>query len=437
MIKFRKFSSYAVLFCLLGVAMHFFYSGLQNEHINLLRPISMSVFNLTTVQADFPITVAGFAVIAFYIVLGWAFVKFGVKIILVPTTLILGVSTILLGMSTVWESLALYNVTLFLVRLLVTPLQMGSFMLATNWFIRFRGRVMGIITIGGPLYSVVGNIVLTRSYEATQSIVTPYAIFGGVVIALALLIMFFLKDNPEDAGLYPDSMKTPPQSEVNETNERVTLKQILTSKAAWQLIISYGILQFAIVCLTTFNVARYQSVAPNGDMSVWNMALPFIAGGAAGGIVMSYVLGWIDDKLGTIKASLILNLLFYCVVIPMIFMPFGGSKVLMTIWGFGFACMTGGVATMHPCSVSYVYGRRKYQDANKWIMTIQAIMMAFTYLYMGAFFDAGRPVAPYVGLAVMLLVSLITILTMWKIPDANLADREYGQGEKTGETANT
>jgi len=46
MIKFRKFSSYAVLFCLMGVAMFFFYSGLQNEHINLLRPISMSVFNL-------------------------------------------------------------------------------------------------------------------------------------------------------------------------------------------------------------------------------------------------------------------------------------------------------------------------------------------------------------------------------------------------------
>jgi len=76
-------------------------------------------------------------------------------------------------------------------------------------------------------------------------------------------------------------------------------------------------------------------------------------------------------------------------VIPLAIMPVGGSKLLMAIWAFGVACMTGGVPTMHPCSVSYVYGRKKYQGANKWIMTIQAIIMAFALYYMGFFFERG------------------------------------------------
>lgn len=87
--------------------------------------------------------------------------------------------------------------------------------------------------------------------------------------------------------------------------------------------------------------------------------------------------------------------------------------------------MTGGVPTMHPCSVSYVYGRKKYQGANKWIMTIQAVVMAFALYYMGFFFQRGMATQAYIGMLVMLVVSLITILTMWNIPDANAADRDY------------
>jgi tryptophan-rich sensory protein len=92
--------------------------------------------------------------------------------------------------------------------------------------------------------------------------------------------------------------------------------------------------------------------------------------------------------------------------------------------------MTGGVPTMHPCSVSYVYGRRKYQDANKWIMSLQLIMAAFSVYYMGYFFEIGKPDWAYYGMLIMLVISLITIFTMWNIPDANAADRDYASKRK-------
>ncbi|MGL5437897.1 MAG: MFS transporter [Lachnospiraceae bacterium] len=423
----KKFAEKAFIFCILGVVMMFFYSGFQNDHLNILRPVALEVFGFNETTADMPVTVAGFAVVVFYLICGAAFVKSGVLKILVPSTVALGLATIVLGFSTQSGNLMLYNISLFFVRLLVVPLQMGGFMLCANWFIKYRGRVMGIITAGSPLFSIVGISILTKVYTSLGSISMAYTVFGVVIVALAICIVVFLKDKPEDLGMYPDGADSPPKSEAEEGNEDVSLKEILTSKVAWQLIISYGIMQFVINAMMAYMVARYMMLSPDpaNPMALWMKAVVYLSVGAALGIPMSYVLGWIDDKLGTIKASLLLNILFFIAVIPLAIMPVGGNGLLMGVWAFGVACMTGGVPTMHPCSVSYVYGRKKYQGANKWIMTIQAIIMAFALYYMGFFFERGMADMAYYGMLIMLVISLITIITMWKVPDANAADRDY------------
>lgn len=427
MLKNKKFAGKAIIFCILGVIMMFFYSGFQNDHLNILRPVALEVFGFNETTADMPVTVAGFAVVLFYLICGVGFIKVGVRKIMVPSTVVLGISTIILGFSTQAGNLALYNISLFLVRLLVVPLQMGGFMLCANWFIKYRGRVMGIITAGSPLFSIVGVSILTWVYTSIGAIDMAYMIFGIIIIVLGILVFVLLRDKPEDIGLYPDGADHAPVSEAGVVEVDVTLKEVITSKVGWQLIISYGLMQFVINAMMGYMVARFIMLNANAEnsMALWVEAVAFLSVGAALGIPMSYVLGWIDDKLGTIKASLVLNILFFIAVIPLTIMPVGGSKLLMGVWAFGVACMTGGVPTMHPCSVSYVYGRSKYQGANKWIMTIQAIIMAFSLYYMGFFFERDMADMAYYGLIIMLVISLITILTMWKIPDANAADRDY------------
>ena len=117
-------------------------------------------------------------------------------------------------------------------------------------------------------------------------------------------------------------------------------------------------------------------------------------------------------------------------------MTTGASPIMMLVWAFGVACMTGGCATMHPSITGYVYGRRRYQAANKWIMTVQAIIMAAVLPIMNKLYDLSMPGADhgpqpqyaqagYIAFAVLLVVSLVVLITMIKLPDANLADREY------------
>ncbi len=421
----KKFAGYAVVFMILGVLYMFFYSGLQNDHLNILTPYLAETYGWSNLQITNPVTIAGLVVIALYLIVGAAFVKFGVRIIMVPSLILLGISC--MGIAIAGENYTLYAISLFLVRALVVPLQMGGFMLAANWFIKYRGRVLGIITAGSPLFSVVGISVLTFLANSV-GIKSGYIVLGIIILVMAAVTQFLMKDAPEDAGLYPDGADSAPKSEADpEKQESITVGKLLSEGRAWQLIISYGILQFAIMCMMAFMAVRYNSLTPadNQGPPLFVKALPYLSAGAIAGIPMSFVLGWIDDKLGSVKASLVLNILFFFAVIPLAIMPVGGNKALMLVWAFGVACMTGGVPTMHPCITSYAYGRHLYQAANKWIMTIQAIPMAFAVAFMAAMNDAGKLTMAYYIIIGLLIVSFITILTMMKMPDANAADRDY------------
>lgn len=425
MFKNKRFAQYAIIFLILGVFYNYFYSGLQNDHLNVLTPYLMEKYGWSDLKITNPVTVGALVTIIFYLVIGSLFVKYGVKKILVPSIILLALGCIGIAVAA-GKNYPLYAVSLFIVRVMVVALQMGGFMLAANWFIKYRGRVLGIITAGSPLFSITGIRLLTSLVNKYG--LNAYIMIAGALGALAIATLLGIKDRPEEVRLYPDGEDHPPLSEKEEKPESITLKQILTDKRAWQLIISYGILQFVIVAMMGYMAVRYISLSTPQDVPnlFVSKALFWLSIGAALGIPMSYVLGWIDDKIGSIKASLVLNLLFFVAVIPLAIMPVGGNTFLMAMWAFGVACMTGGLPTMHPCITSYVYGRKQYMEANKWIMTIQAIPMSFALTFMGIFNQMGKLTQAYYVLIGLLVISLITILTMWNIPDANVADREYG-----------
>lgn len=429
MLKNKNFMKYALPLLIIGVFYMFFYSGLQNDHINVITPYFLAK-GWTAGQINNPITIAGYAVIIFYLICGIGMVKFGPVKFMVPSIMILGLATAGIGLSEGMGSYTIYAVCLFLVRLLVVPLQMGGFMLASNWFIKYRGRALGWITIGSPLFSICGISVLTWASN-TMGLQIAYVVLGVVVIIMGILTNMFIKDKPEDVGLYADGSTTPTHD--TDDTEEISLKQLLSESRAWKLIISYGLLQFVIVAMMAFMIVRYTFIFGEkglGPVFTW------LAIGAAVGIPMSYLLGWIDDKVGSIKASLLLCVLYLFAVIPLTIMTPDSHVFLIGTWAFGVACMTGGMPTMHPAITGYVYGRKKYQSANKWIMTIQAVIMAFAIPYMVYFIELATVDGPpdytkmtpaYVGLLIMVVFTFIVILTMRNIPDANLADREYGQ----------
>ena len=216
------------------------------------------------------------------------------------------------GISSAGDNYLIYSVSAFFVRALVVPLQLGAFMLCANWFIKYRGRVLGIITAGGPIFSMVGIAAMTSMTNVIG--LGVYAVIAGVLVILALVTAIGIKDTPEQMGLFPDGSDQKPISEGIETGEPLKVGQLLRESRAWQLIISYGIMQFVIVAMMAYMAVRYigLSTPENVPNLFVSDALKYLAVGALGGIPMSFILGWIDDKFGSILASAFLNILFFC-----------------------------------------------------------------------------------------------------------------------------
>ena len=96
---------------------------------------------------------------------------------------------------------------------------------------------------------------------------------------------------------------------------------------------------------------------------------------------------------------------------------------MLVLWGFGVACMTGGVPTMHPASISFAFGRREYQAANRIIMAIQLIPCAFAAQIMAALINSSNDMSGWIMCLVLIVIGLIFTLAMFKMKDSNAADR--------------
>ena len=432
MFKNKKFGHYAILFMILGIVYMFMYSGLQNDQINIIQGFSAWDTNKTMS----PMTIGNFICIALTFLYGTLFIKYGVRKTMMPCFVLAALGCIGIaaanGLTATGGSgnYGLYFISLLVVRCTCMIFQMGGFMLCANWFIRYRGRIMGIITLGSPLFSVIGTGVMTTyiSKHLGGDYRPFYIGIAIVIVVMAIVTWFGLRDTPEEAGLYPDGAEQPPKSETGEPEVRLTVGQVLASKKGWQLIIAFGAFTFIINACMGSMVVRYMTLSDGGmgDLSVWLVAVKWLSLGAILGIPMSYIFGIFDDKLGSVKASIILGLTEFLPILGLMLQPHGGSIPLMVLWGFGVACMTGGVPTMHPCITAYCYGRREYQSANRIIMAIQLIPSAFAGQMMQNMMVTGKATQAYTILLVVLVIGIITMCTMLNTKDANEADRDYG-----------
>ena len=430
MLKNKKFATYAIAFNVLGIVFMFMYSGLQNDHYNIIA--SFSAWSATQVQLGR--TIAEYVCIVLTFIYGTFFMKYGVRKTLIPCILLcaLGCVGIVAANGLVINdgvgSFGLYTVSSFILRCCCMCFQMAGFQLAANWFIKYRGRVLGIITLGSPLFSVVGVGGMTNLIaNHWNGDYRPFYVgITVVLVVIAILTRFLLRDTPEEVGLYPDGADHAPLSEDNADADEIhmTVKQVLSEKRAWLLIVSYGAFQFIINCCMSSMAIRYISL---GGLEVWLAATKWLSVGAILGIFMSYVFGWLDDKYGTIIASIALGVSELLPVCMLMFMPEGGNVGMEILWGFGVACMTGGVPTMHPASITYAYGRREYQSANRIIMAIQLIPSAFAAMMMAALIQSGKGFTAYLICVIVIVVGLIATLMLRSVPDAMAADRAYNK----------
>ncbi|MDP2663572.1 MAG: MFS transporter [Dehalococcoidia bacterium] len=127
----------------------------------------------------------------------------GVRLLAVLGIVVLGGS--LAGLGLVGEVWSFYAVNVVARITSLGVISVALTVVMSNWFVKLRGRAMGITYMGGRLGGALLPL-LALFLVANQGWRLAWLTLGIMVLALAVPVMVFLRHRPEDVGLLPDGV---------------------------------------------------------------------------------------------------------------------------------------------------------------------------------------------------------------------------------------
>jgi len=195
----------------------------------LIFPISQQFGWSRTLIAG-SVSAGAIASLVFSPVIGWAIDRFGARPVMVVSVLCLGVAMISLA----WATVPVTFYIAFSVGRIVfhTSAPIGSSTVASRWFIKKRGRAIGLIflvgAIGGIIFTMVAALVV-ENYGLKATWIT----IGVIVLVISVApSLFLLAERPEDIGLRPDDEPEPLRKSEDSEEADKALSQTTTVTAS-------------------------------------------------------------------------------------------------------------------------------------------------------------------------------------------------------------
>lgn len=183
------------------------------------------------------------------------------------------------------------------------------------------------------------------------------------------------------------------------------IRTLLKTPETWALAIGFGIFNGTIGPIMGFFLIRMSEVGV-----ATSMALTVISTASIIGIFLSYVFGYLDDKLGTMVAARILGVTFVIACVLFYFAD-GSNMILIWIAAVMMASIVGGTPNLHPSSIIYVYGAQEYQAANRVISIIVGIFSSFGIQLMSILLDKTGSLS--IGYAIFAILCTIGTICMF------------------------
>lgn len=250
----------------------------------------------------------------------------------------------------------------------------GCFYLCTgpmqsDWFPKKRGVVNGISTIGANIGTAVLAPLMTTLLTMGMY-KTSLSVFGWAAIVLAIFAYITLRDDPKDAGMYPDNVTKEeyerdykPLENRQEYKSDWTIGKIIRCKEAWLAAIVPGFITLGLLGIVTQLVPRNVSLGLTQAEAVGAMTIAGLVG-----IIGSYTIGFIDTKLGTKKACMIYCGMFAIGILFNLFGTWGKPFVYISIAIIGF-CL-GGSTNMSLSFPASIFGVLDYPTVNGFIFPV-------------------------------------------------------------------
>ncbi len=192
--------------------------------------------------------------------IGWAIDRYGVRPVLVVSMLVMGVAM----MSLAWATVPLTFYLAFAAARVVfhTPAPIGASTVASRWFIKKRGRAIGVIFLCGAIGGLVFTILTAQVIE-NYGIKAAWLSLGIVVLAVSVApSLFLVVERPEDIGLLPDNDQDSPPANTDSPevtghiNDSWTVAEALKTRSFW-ILFFMGMAALGVSTGTNVHIGAY------------------------------------------------------------------------------------------------------------------------------------------------------------------------------------
>lgn len=382
----------------------YFMTGLTVDGLNIIVPGFAALKGWDSGQLlsiSTPASIIALILTSFW---GGIIKKFGLKNATTIALVFASISLILFANST---SILMYGIMQTLVITFINCFAViCGFSMIANWFPKKKGIVLGFSTMGMNMASATMPTLLTvfgRIIDPKGNIIHSILVFAGIILVVGILNHLFVKATPEEVGLYPDN-ELPDKNEFEEnTDGKLTYKDVIMSKTVWKLGLAYGF-------------------AGMGTVGIMSQLIPYLAGfrgfsmqqaimtmsvAAIIGIVGSYSWGYIDQRMGTKFASQIFGI-WYALAIILLIAPGGNLTLFMGIAMIGFGI--GGTGNFPPSMTTACFGRQEFAISYSVVNMIMGVTRSTAFVVLGIISSmAGSMEIAYI---VFLLISLLSTITI-------------------------
>lgn len=287
---------------------YFFFYTYWNGITNTLLGILTGMYGWSQNSMSFIITIGGWISLIAIIFFGIMGKKSGAK-----KTAVVGLigTAISFAILAVMQSFVMFaiGVILFYITMVAYGV-IGTGLLGSNWFPRKKGIFMGFATCGMTLASASLNPILLGFVGSPAGLPGFFWFCAAICVVLAIVTGAFVKNNPEEAGAYPDNDRTVTREELNaefakaeeyKKNSPWTLGKVMRTPQTWLIGIGWGLTMMVGGGIIALLVPAYMAM---GHSQMFGVGL--LSGLWWAGLLGNYLIGIIDLKFGTKFATFVI-----------------------------------------------------------------------------------------------------------------------------------
>lgn len=408
---------------LVCVGFYFFYN-FWNNGANTLFGVFTEMYGWQQTDMSFIVTLGGWCSLLGIAVFGALGKKLGAKMIATIGLVLSGVAFIILANASDFTLYAIGVILFFVSMTGYAVIALGK--LGSSWFPHKKGIFMGLATIGMTINGAAINPIVLACAGSAVGISGFFYGCAALCFFLAIVVFAFIKNNPEEAGAFPDNDRSITREQLDaefaaaeeyKKNSPWTLGKVLSTPQTWLIAFGWGLSMMAAGGVMALLVPTMATFGHDPVSIVVLLSTMWPAG-----LLGHYLIGVIDQKIGTKKTTVLVVVLQMIAGLLVFFLGQTYALCAVAIALLMFAIS--GNANVCMSMTTTVFGRQDFETA--WT-PIQIVYNILNFAGVTVMALVGEAFGPHAIMLAMPLFCAISLIFVFACSDKQIASQVHGE----------